>query len=219
MSRLGLSAEEAAALFGRWQARLAPKQREALGAAYPKLVESGPDPGWRVVVHLRPGADPGPLPDAEGLPVAHGAPFLLRPEPRPKRLPILLADDEEVVLASTADLLEAEYEIVRAGPRNAFKQAIERWSEDRRLRLALVDLQMPGSNGNAGNRWAGFELIRRLRAERPEALIASLSAHEDAASRRKAEQAGAVKFICKGWSGEQKLQSVRELAEVVAAAP
>ena len=55
--------------------------------------------------------------------------------------------------------------------------------------LVVADYRMPGLNG--------AELVRRLRALRPDLRAVVVSAHEDAAFAREAMEAGAAAFLKK----------------------
>ena len=65
----------------------------------------------------------------------------------------------------------------------------------------ITDVRMPGMDG--------IELQRRIRLERPTLPVIFISAHDDAASRKKALNDGAVDFLQKPFDAADLLEKIR----------
>jgi CheY-like chemotaxis protein len=112
---------------------------------------------------------------------------------------LLLVDDEPDMLDVLAEVLEGEYEIVRA---QSAAEALEQVERSRPIQLLIVDFMMPGDDG--------LTLVRSLR-ERGHALPVILySAYLDSLP---GEWVGAfrLKVITKGESMEVVEAAIREL--------
>ena len=74
---------------------------------------------------------------------------------------VLVVDDEPLILALTASMLEdLGCEVVTAG---GGADALEKLKADRRIELLVTDIQMPGLDG--------YELAEKARRERPELQV------------------------------------------------
>jgi DNA-binding NarL/FixJ family response regulator len=123
------------------------------------------------------------------------------PAPNTKPLRILLADDHEMVriamryalaaLADGIDWLEAE-DAAQA------KAVMDRHAD---LDLALIDINMPGSQG--------IDCIRAMRRDHPTMPLLVMSASEDPATVRSLIDLGVAGFIPKSDSSAVILQAVR----------
>jgi DNA-binding NarL/FixJ family response regulator len=72
------------------------------------------------------------------------------------------------------------------------------------LDVALVDLGLPDGSG--------VEVLRKLRATRPDADAIVITVFDDARTVLKAIEAGARGYVLKGWTDEQIVSALREAA-------
>lgn len=116
---------------------------------------------------------------------------------------LLLVDDDEAACTLLAEVLEREsYSVVRA---LSAGEALERVERDGPFDAVLTDLRMPGSSG--------LELLRKLRARDPNAIVFVLTAFGDAATAGEAIRAGAHDFISKPYDlGQLRITIGRALA-------
>lgn len=111
---------------------------------------------------------------------------------------ILLADDHplfRIALAQAVRAVAPEATIAEAG---AFDDALADLAAHPDTDLVLLDLHMPGSHG--------LMALATLRGEYPAIAVAMISAHDDAATVRRALAHGAAGFISKR-SGLDELQA------------
>ena len=125
------------------------------------------------------------------------------PEPAPsggEGERILVVDDEEFVLESAQQTLEAVgYEVVTALDAAAALRRIEK--EGGTIDGVVTDLRMPGMGG--------LELIRTLRAKRPTLPIVAASGVADGCT-EEALEAGAHTFLAKPFTAEKLEESLQE---------
>ena len=116
---------------------------------------------------------------------------------------LLLVDDDEAACTLLAEVLEREsYSVVRA---LSSGEALERVDRDGPFDAVLTDLRMPGSSG--------LELLRKLRARDPNAIVFVLTAFGDAVTAGEAIRAGAHDFISKPYDlGQLRITIGRALA-------
>jgi DNA-binding response OmpR family regulator len=99
---------------------------------------------------------------------------------------ILIVDDETRFLQTLADRLEIRnFKVSTAA--NAF-QALEK-AEACPPEIALVDLKMPGMDGEA--------LLRRLKEHHPQTEVVILTGHGSEASKQRCEEAGSHAYLHK----------------------
>ena len=122
---------------------------------------------------------------------------------------ILTVDDESGIRDFLADTLVDEgHEVFQAGDGFA---ALEQLA-DRPIDLAIVDFRMPG-------RIDGMELVRRIRAERPETQVILLTAHGSIGMAVEAMRLGAFDFLEKPLAGPDELRRLVRRALNWRAAP
>lgn len=109
---------------------------------------------------------------------------------------ILTVDDESGIREFLADTLtEAGHEVLQAANGRA---GLDQLAE-RPLDLAIVDFRMPGEID-------GMELVRRIRAERPETQVILLTAHGTVGMAVEAMRLGAFDFLEKPLAGPEELR-------------
>jgi len=102
------------------------------------------------------------------------------------RIRVLLADDNQPVLARVAELLAVDFEVVGAVADGvALLEAVAALQPD----ICVVDLCMPVMNG--------IEATRKLREVQPDLPVIILTAHDDEPSIRCARSAGACGYVVK----------------------
>ncbi|HEX9950631.1 MAG TPA: response regulator transcription factor [Rubricoccaceae bacterium] len=101
---------------------------------------------------------------------------------------IFVVDDHPVMVDAYMTVLGYEQDFETCGAATSGEEAIQMLT-DIDCDLVLADYRMPGLNG--------AELVRQLRALRPDLKAIVVSAHEDAAFAREAMEAGAAAFLKK----------------------
>ncbi|GAB4525048.1 MAG: hypothetical protein Fur0018_09150 [Anaerolineales bacterium] len=112
---------------------------------------------------------------------------------------ILLVDDERLVRRSLEKtLLRAGFDVITAencpDGLAAFQEA---QNEGTQVNLAVLDLNMPGFDGQPVP-GAGLELLSRLRAQSPELKVVVLTAYDEVNKAKDAVQRGATAYFVKG---------------------
>jgi CheY-like chemotaxis protein len=98
---------------------------------------------------------------------------------RPTRRRILVVDDDRDTIEVVADTLRFHgHEVATAHDGRAALAAVDAFEPE----VVLLDLAMPIMDG--------FDLARRLRAERPRLVLVALSGYDDLETRRRAIEAG-----------------------------
>lgn len=117
---------------------------------------------------------------------------------------ILVVDDDEVVLDSAALLLEAGgYSVVPAlGAAAALQVAA---SYDGAIELLLTDVTMPGMNG--------WELARKLTAQRPDMKVIFMSGYAEDVLRAGAPEGEHIEFLQKPSDSNTLFRRIRELLD------
>ena len=107
---------------------------------------------------------------------------------------VLLVDDQALVRAGFAKLLESESSVTVVGEAANGRDAVESYRE-LRPDLVTLDLIMPVMGG--------FEALRELRALDPEARVVIVSAIDQRQALVEAIAAGAIDFIVKPFERER----------------
>ena len=118
----------------------------------------------------------------------------------PRRLRVLIADDEPAIREALADLFGSEDSLELVAVATDTDEAIElaaRTMPD----VALLDVKMPGGGGPRA--------AREIRLITPHTRVVALSAHEDRSSVLEMLRAGVVGYVVKGASAEEILETVR----------
>ncbi len=119
-----------------------------------------------------------------------------------KARPILIVDDEKNVRLTLAQALEPlEFEIATAADG---EEALAKLGE-KQFELILLDLKMPGMDG--------MEVLRRVRASRPNIKIIIITAHGTIDSSVEAMKLGAVDFIQKPFAANEIRELVRKVLD------
>jgi DNA-binding NarL/FixJ family response regulator len=122
---------------------------------------------------------------------------------RETKIRILVADDHFIVRSGLISLIHSEpdMEVVAAAADGA--QAVQLFAKHQ-PDLALLDLRMPGTNGN--------EAIDRIRRDFPRAHILVLTAFNGDEDIYKALRAGALGYVLKSSTGEALIPAIRAVA-------
>jgi DNA-binding NarL/FixJ family response regulator len=102
---------------------------------------------------------------------------------------VLLVDDEPMFLEALRALLERDDRVEIVGATVDAQRALELAGSEQ-PDVALVDLAMPGMNG--------FELTRKLLADKPAIRVLAVSGMSHEADATRALEAGASAFLMKG---------------------
>lgn len=114
---------------------------------------------------------------------------------------VLVVDDHPLVLEALNQLLkklDRGAQVTEAQDAASFERALAAQPD---LDLILLDLGLPGADG--------FDLLGRVRAERPEVPVVVVSASDDAARVTRAIDLGAMGFIPKNSSRDVMLSALR----------
>ncbi|MCB9100536.1 MAG: response regulator [Anaerolineales bacterium] len=128
---------------------------------------------------------------------------------------ILLVDDEENILRSVAKtLFRAGYDVETAtGNVAAYDLFHEAKQEGAPFQLVIIDLNMPNFAGHE-SKYAGLELLERLKAESPGLPVIANSAWDEVETAKQCIDKGAADYFVKGRNDEMldKIQKVLGLA-------
>jgi len=119
-----------------------------------------------------------------------------------RRKKILVVDDHAVLREGLVAQINRESGLVVCGEAetaNAAVAAVEKYAPD----LVLADLTLPGRNG--------LELVRDLRALRPELPVLVLSMHDAALFAERVLRAGGRGYVSKQQSGGELIKAIRQV--------
>jgi two-component system OmpR family response regulator len=129
---------------------------------------------------------------------------------------ILVVDDEENLLRSVAKTLFREGFDVETAEDNstAFALIQETLSEEEPFDLIVLDLNMPDFSGKE-SKYAGLELLERLKAEAPGIPVIINSAWDEVETAKMCIDKGAADYFVKGRTEEmlEKIRSVLGISE------
>ena len=124
---------------------------------------------------------------------------------------ILVVDDEENLVRSVAKTLFREgFDVETAdGNVTAFELVQESLSEEEPFDLIILDLNMPDFSGKE-SKYAGVELLERLKAEAPDIPVIVNSAWDEVETAKICIDKGAADYFVKGRTDEmlEKIRSV-----------
>ncbi len=118
----------------------------------------------------------------------------------PKR--ILIVDDHPMMRTGLAQLIDNEPDLKVAAEADTAGQAINLVSKQK-FDLALLDISLPDKNG--------LELIKDVRALRPEMPVLVVSMHDEMIYAERVLRAGGRGYIMKQEGGEKFLHAIRQV--------
>jgi DNA-binding NarL/FixJ family response regulator len=117
----------------------------------------------------------------------------------PKRIRILLADDDLRVRKMARELLQAEFDVVDVvSDGEALVAAALRLRPD----VIVTDISMPAMSG--------IEAVRQIRSVMPEIKFVFFTMHDANGYRREAQSAGAAGYVLKSSAREELSQTIRD---------
>jgi two-component system, NarL family, invasion response regulator UvrY len=116
---------------------------------------------------------------------------------------LLIADDHKIVRDGLKRILAATPDLQVAAEAASGDEALILVKAGQ-FDLALLDMSMPGL--------AGIDLIKRLKAEKPELKLVVLSMHGEAQYAARALKAGASGYLNKDSAAEQLVGAIRKIA-------
>ena len=124
---------------------------------------------------------------------------------------ILLVDDEQNILRSVEKTLFREgFDIETAGGNiealEVFQEAI---ANNEPFDLVIIDLNMPNFEG-VETRYAGLELLERIKAEAPNVPVMANSAWDEVETAKQCLDKGASDYFVKG-RNEEMLRKIRDV--------
>jgi DNA-binding NarL/FixJ family response regulator len=119
-----------------------------------------------------------------------------------QQIKVLLADDHAVVRAGIRQFLETAADLIVIGEAGDGEAAIELIAQNP-PDVAVLDIQMPKSNG--------LEVTRWVKAHHPQVGILILSAYDDEPYAKALLQAGANGYVLKTASPSEIIQAVRDV--------
>jgi DNA-binding NarL/FixJ family response regulator len=116
---------------------------------------------------------------------------------------ILIADDHTLMRDGLKQILATARDMTVAGEACDGLQTLDRvrtgeWD------LLLLDMSMPGRGG--------VELVKQIKAEKPELPILVLSMHKESEYAVRSMRAGAAGYLCKDSASQQLLSAIRKVA-------
>lgn len=115
---------------------------------------------------------------------------------------ILIVDDNAQLRAFLRDIVAVESDLHVVGEAADGAEAM-RLAQELRPDIMLLDLIMPGVNG--------LEVLRWIKAERPEIKVIIVTVHDEDAYRQAAEASGADAFLLKKTLGTTLLPTIQRL--------
>ena len=116
----------------------------------------------------------------------------------PKRIRILVADDDLRVRKMARELLQPEFDVVdMVSDGEALVAAALRLRPD----VIVTDISMPAMSG--------IEAVRQIRSVMPEIKFVFFTMHDANGYRREAQSAGAVGYVLKSSAREELNQTIR----------
>jgi DNA-binding NarL/FixJ family response regulator len=116
---------------------------------------------------------------------------------------ILIADDHALMREGLKRILAASGDVIVGGEASDGFQALD-MLRNGSWDMLLLDISMPGRHG--------VELIRQIRAEKPQLPILVLSMHQEDEYAVRTIRAGANGYLCKDSASEQLLLAIRKVA-------
>ena len=120
-----------------------------------------------------------------------------------RKIRILCVDDHEVVRDGIGAILNLQPDMTLAACASTGREALEQY-RNVRPDITLMDLRLADMSG--------FDAIRSIRSEFPNAKVVVLSSYEGDADIREAMDAGAQGYVAKGMVREELLDVIRTVA-------
>jgi DNA-binding NarL/FixJ family response regulator len=119
-----------------------------------------------------------------------------------RKTKVLIVDDHPVVVSGCRTVFAADssMQIISAANEREGLQAYRQSKPD----ISIIDINLPDLSG--------YELLRKIRKEDPEAKVIIFSVNEDPAFVVRAVELGAKGFVCKGDDPQSLLEAVHEVA-------
>lgn len=119
-----------------------------------------------------------------------------------RKTKVLIVDDHPVVVSGCRTVFAADssMQIISAANEREGLQAYRQSKPD----ISIIDINLPDLSG--------YELLRKIRKEDPDAKVIIFSVNEDPAFVVRAVELGAKGFVCKGDDPQSLLEAVHEVA-------
>ena len=118
------------------------------------------------------------------------------------KIRVLCVDDHPIVRDGVEAIINLQPDMLLAGAAATGGEAVERFRE-LRPDVTLVDLRLPDMSG--------FDLIKKLKDQSPDARIVVLSSHEGDVDIKRALEAGAQGYVVKGIVRGELLDIIRSV--------
>lgn len=118
-------------------------------------------------------------------------------------IPILLADDHDLVRMAVSQMLAKVHGFRVVAEASSGEQALE-LALEHKPKVVLMDVNMPGMGG--------IEATRQILAKVPKVQVAALTVLSDPLFFDRLHQAGAIGYLSKGCSLEELIEAIRALA-------
>jgi DNA-binding NarL/FixJ family response regulator len=128
--------------------------------------------------------------------------WMSRANPATNRTRVLIVDDHPMTRAGLVHVINHQPDLVICGEAENAAEALDA-VDARRPDLVLADITLPGKSG--------LELIKDIKAIRPELPILVISMHDESLYAERVLRAGARGYITKQEGGEKLLQAVRHV--------
>lgn len=112
---------------------------------------------------------------------------------------ILICDDEEGIRESLTLILERDCEPILASDG---KEALEKLKEDRDIKVVLLDIKMPKSNG--------LEILKNIKGLRSDIAVIMITGYQTTEMAAEAIKLGALDYIIKPINSAAVLASIRK---------
>jgi DNA-binding NarL/FixJ family response regulator len=123
-------------------------------------------------------------------------------KPTVKKTQVLIIDDHPMTRAGLVHLINHQPDLVVCGEAANAAQALE-ILDSSRPDLLLIDITLPGKSG--------LELIKDVKAMRPELLMLVISMHDESLYADRVLRAGARGYITKHEGGEKLIEAIRHV--------
>jgi DNA-binding NarL/FixJ family response regulator len=121
-----------------------------------------------------------------------------------RRISVLLVDDHAVVREGYRRLLERDASLIVVGEAATAADALRR-DEELKPDVLVLDIALPGVSG--------IEILRRIRARRPDACVLMFSMYQDGIYVSRALEAGARGYLSKASAPDLLVDAVRCVAQ------